>query len=99
MIEHLKRNVLAYMVPLCFTICWIAFLAVMDARHEAKGIAAEVTIESELRTVRRDKRALRNYLDQAPSETYDAARQATLRELEDEEKELGENLDKLLKAK
>ena len=98
MIEHIKKNVVGYLIPLCFTVCWIAFLAVMDARHEAKGIAAEVTIESELRTVRRDKRSLKNYIDQAPSETYDAARQATLRELEDEEKELQESLTKLRKS-
>jgi len=97
MIEHVKKNILSYLIPLSFTVCWIAFLAVMDARHEAKGTAKEVTLESELRNVRRDKRSLRNYLEQAPSETYDGARQATLRELEDEEKELKENLDKLLK--
>lgn len=97
MFEHLKRNVLAYLVPLSFTVCWIAFLAVMDARHEAKGVAAEVTVESELRSVRREKRQLQNYLRQAPSEAYDAARESTLRELEDEEKELKETLEKLRK--
>lgn len=95
MIEHIKSNIIGYMVPLAFTVCWIAFLMFMDGRHEAKGVAAEVSVESELRAVRREKRQLQNYLDSAPSETYDAARQATLRELVDEEKELSEKLEKL----
>lgn len=95
MIEHIKANVWGYVIPLAFTVCWFAFLSVMDNRHEAKGVAAEVAVESELRAVRREKRQMQNYLDSAPSEQYDAARQATIRELVDEEKELTESLEKL----
>lgn len=97
MIEHIKANVIGYLVPLAFTICWIAFMAVMDGRHDAKGSASQATVESELRSVRREKRQLQNYLDSAPSEQYDQARRANMRELEDEEKELKESLDKLKK--
>jgi len=104
MLEHIKSNLISYLLPIAFTVCWIAFLGVMDQRHDEKGAAAaaavsaeETSIESELRAVRRDKRQIQNYLDSAPSETYDAARQATLRELVDEEKELQEKIEKLRK--
>lgn len=94
MISHIKENIIGYLVPLTFTIGWIAFISVMDDRHEAKGTAALVTVETELRAVRREARQVQNYLDQAPSERYGAARESTLRELLDEEKELEEKLER-----
>lgn len=97
--NHVKEHFWGYAIPLFFTVAWIAFLAVMDGRHDAKGTAAETMVRSELRAVRREQRQLTNYLEQASSEQYDPARRATLRELEDEEEELEESLEALMGEK
>ena len=106
--EHVKSNLVTYLIfgaPLLASFLWWAHLTYMDGRHDAKGSAemhhekAEKSFEqklneTELNRVRREIRQQKNYLELAPSEQYDPARKANLRELEDEETRLIEKSEK-----
>ena len=93
--EHIKANLVAYLLPVVAMAFWGGFLLFMDLRHEKRGAAEIVVTESDLHAVRREKRSLENYQMLAPSEQYNAARAAQIRELTDEEKRLTERLEKL----
>jgi len=77
----------------------VGFYSVMDARHDAKGTAADlikttetdltyVVTQNELRQLRREKRKLENYLRLAPDSNYTTSRQAEVNALDDEITEL-----------
>lgn len=77
-------------------------MAVMDNRHDSKGAAEiavlkaeEISVERDIRIAKREKRQMKNYLDQAPSEKYDAARESNIRGLDDEVLELEDDLEKI----
>lgn len=89
---HLKENIAIYLVTaVLIPTAWAGFMAIMDQRHEPVGSS----IKSELRQVRSKTRELENYERFAPSDTYGPARQATIAELKQIEKELEEELELL----
>ena len=80
-IEHVKSNAVSYLVAVVILpLAGGGLVAYLDARHEPIG----TSLKAELRGAKRAKRELENYESYSPSEQYSPARQATIRELEDE---------------
>jgi hypothetical protein len=82
--EHVKANLVGYLLPVAAMLMWGGFTAFMDARHEAKGAINKV----EVRQLKREKRKLENYERLAPNSAYSSSRQAEIAALEDEIAEL-----------
>ncbi len=89
MFDRVKDKAEIYILSsVVFPLVGVGFFAVMDDRHEGSG---EVK-RGEIRTLQREITQLENYLELAPKSEYTASRKQTIRNLEDEIKELERDL-------
>ena len=97
--EHLKANLIAYLLPVIAMALWAGVVAFMDARHERRGtgevVKSEISqdmMKTELRQLKREQRKLTNYQRLSPNSEYSASRQAEIDALADEIEELEREL-------
>ena len=64
------------------------FYAIMDARHEPKGVTKSEIKRVEIRSLRREVRKLEGYERLSPNSEYSLSRQAEIAALKDEIKDL-----------
>ena len=90
-IEHIKANLIGYLLPIVAMLMWAGFTAFMDQRHdrigEAKQAKTEITqsmMKTELRALKREKRKLEGYQRLAPNSEYSASRAQEIHALTDE---------------
>ena len=83
-IEHIKANLVGYLLPVVAMLMWGGFTAFMDGRHALKGDVVNV----EVRELKREKRKLETYLELSPKSEYTQSRKAEIRALTDEIAEL-----------
>ena len=89
--QHITENARLYITTAIVGLAVSGALAYLDARH----VSHAHLVEEKLEDTRLEIRQQINYLELAPSEQYDPARKANLRELEDKEKALESKLESL----
>lgn len=94
-VDHIKANLIAYLLPIVAMLMWAGFTAVMDSRHEPVGSVdkvqmdmSEVILKKELRTLKRERRKMETYQRLAPNSEYSTSREAEIATLTDEISEI-----------
>lgn len=93
--EHIKANLVGYLLPVAAMLMWAGFTFFMDQRHDAAGSAEHVEhtmtqgmLKQEMRSLKREKRKLEGYQRLSPNSEYFSARESEISALKDEIEEI-----------